>query len=119
MTDLGTLGGSTAMAWGINDHGEVVGYSNTAGGQEHAFLYSGGTMVDLNSLLVPGSGWTLKRAYAINNAGQIAGWGADPFGGTQVAFLLTPTPEPASTGLFALGLSLTLPRRREPRSSEP
>ncbi len=36
-TDIGTLGGSLAGC-GINDAGQVVGYSDTAGGATHAFI---------------------------------------------------------------------------------
>ena len=40
MTDLGTLGGATSQANGINDNGQIVGYSTTASGQIHAFFYT-------------------------------------------------------------------------------
>src|SRR5215213_12042906 len=40
ITDLGTLGGRDSYAYGINDHGQVVGYSSTASGRDHAVLWS-------------------------------------------------------------------------------
>src|SRR3954447_18543671 len=37
-TDLGTLAGRDSHAYGINDTGQVVGVSDTAGGARHAFI---------------------------------------------------------------------------------
>ena len=104
MIDLGTLGGNTSVAYGINKYGEIVGYSLTSGGQQNAFLYSNGKMIDLNSLLASGSGWTLADAYGINDLGQIVGDGY--YGGQRQAFLLTPNPVPvpAAGWLFGSGL---------------
>ena len=99
-TDLGTLGGSNSEGMAINDIGEVTGMSDTATtittGVQDAFLYDGGKMYDLNSLLVPGSGVTgltiyylnLNRGNSINNRGQIAAYGT--INGAQHALLLTP-----------------------------
>ena len=52
MTDLGTLGGDTSYALGINDSGEVVGYSYLADNvTRHAFTWTAaGGMVDLGTL---------------------------------------------------------------------
>ena len=93
--DLGTLGGLTSSALGINNSGQVVGYSDTSTdtllNREHAFLCDSGghTMVDLNSLISPASWWTLQAATAINDLGQIVGYGKYGSGAPH-AFLLTP-----------------------------
>jgi probable HAF family extracellular repeat protein len=94
MKDLGTLGGSYSAAYGINDAGQIVGESTTAAGGctlpgncGHAFLYYGAVMTDLNSLLLPNSGWVLAVGTAINNTGAIVGYGT--LNGQQHAFLLT------------------------------
>ena len=53
----------------------VVG-SMTISGAAHAFLYSGGTMIDLNSFISPRpSEWTLAYAKGINDSGEITGYG--------------------------------------------
>lgn len=91
MTDIGTLGGRTSIAYGINDDGQVVGTSSTAESAEHAFFYSDGMLIDLNALpVVQASGWVLSHATAINNRGQIAGYGS--LNGRTRAFLLMPMP---------------------------
>jgi probable HAF family extracellular repeat protein len=91
MQDLGTLsGGSSSFANGINVGGQIVGRADTSKGAYHAFLSSGGGPVtDLNSLIPPGTGWTLASAQGINAFGQIVGYGTNP-SGQQHAFLLTP-----------------------------
>jgi probable HAF family extracellular repeat protein len=74
VTDLGTLGGISSHAYGINNSGQVVGNALTAGGDVHAFLYTGnGPMQDLNDLIAPDSGLALLSARGINNLGQVAG----------------------------------------------
>lgn len=70
LTDLGTLGGSSSLAYGINNFGQVTGQSlSTGDGTTHAFLYSGGSMSDLGSL-----GGDESVGYGINNSGQVTGY---------------------------------------------
>jgi probable HAF family extracellular repeat protein len=69
MQDLGTLGGGYSGAFGINARGQVVGYSFTAAGDVHAFLWEAGKgMQDLGTL---GGGYSV--AFGINARGQIVG----------------------------------------------
>ena len=92
MQDIGTLGGTSSWAYGVNDHGQVVGESKVAG-EIHAFLYLDGVMRDLNDLIDPTSKWRLNKAVAINNAGQIVGTGRNP-SGQEHGFLLNPLADP-------------------------
>ncbi len=76
-TLLGFLpGDGNSSANGINAGGQIVGDSvNTTTGFQRAFLYSGGTMADLNTLIPSDSGWVLNIASGINDFGAIVGQG--------------------------------------------
>jgi probable HAF family extracellular repeat protein len=111
ITDLGTLpGDSCSLAYQINSRGQIVGTSeplsfcpgpctvNCAG--VHAFLWeNGGPMVNLNDLIAPGSSLQLTYAVAINNRGEIAGYGVPPgcsladYGTCGHAYVLIPCSE--------------------------
>src|SRR5437588_5310206 len=81
--NLGTLGGGSSSAFGVNAAGQVTGFSDTAGGANratHAFLYtgtpgSGGVMHDLGTL---NGNYTVGNA--INDSGQVAGFSGPPGG---------------------------------------
>jgi probable HAF family extracellular repeat protein len=100
MTSLGTLGSAhTSFANDINNHGAIVGNSGS-----RAFLYEDGAIQDLNTLIAPLSGWTIRDAVAINDSGQIVGYASDSVGLSDHAFLLTPIPEPSTLLLAATGV---------------
>jgi probable HAF family extracellular repeat protein len=77
--DLGTLGGASSYAAGINSSGTAVGWSETSAGTTHAFRWSAAAgMVDLGTL--PGD--AMSRAVAVldgglQNGGQILGVSGD------------------------------------------
>ena len=95
MSDLGTLGGNNSCANAINNSNIIVGFAGIDPWDEtlkHAFIYAGGSMTDLNTLLdTSGAGWTLVQATDINDVGQIVGIGT--YGGDNHGFLLTPLPQ--------------------------
>ncbi len=171
--DIGNLGGFGGFANAINQHGQVVGYSDTQEGHERAFIWDenggmqeiptlaggdtrarainniglvagfefgvggfvwsntfgiqptpglgnpygindqgqvvgGGGLIwdavngtrNLADLIPPNTGWELDFAFAINNAGDIVGYGV--LNGQIRGFLLTPVPEPSSAALFSI-----------------
>lgn len=69
LRDLGTLGGKESQGYNLNDHGWIVGESDTPSGQKHAFLWrSDNGMQDLGTL-----GGEHSWATAVNNQGQAVG----------------------------------------------
>lgn len=84
-TDLSML---MTGALGLNNNGLIVGYTTNGNGVQHAALYSGGAVTDLNDLIDTNSGFTLVSATAINDNDSIVGYGATP-SGQEHAFLLT------------------------------
>ena len=94
---LGSLGGVHGKALGINDVGQIVGWSYTyspRNSELRAFLWENGKMFDLNGKIATDSKRTLQSADAINNAGHIVGSLYSVQSGTTTVktFLLTPTP---------------------------
>jgi probable HAF family extracellular repeat protein len=85
MIDLGVVAGDACSnAYYVNTRGQVVGTSENLDlcliptGQ-HAFLWEkGGPMQDLNTLIPPGADLELTFAVAINDRGEIAGFGVPP-----------------------------------------
>jgi uncharacterized membrane protein len=107
LTLLGALPGSGAsesFANGINDAGIVVGGTLTGPSLRAMAYYDGIGLVDLNSVVIGASGWTLQIANSVNSSGQIAGFGL--LNGVQSGFLLTPVPEPQSAGITIAGMLL-------------
>ena len=91
MKDLGTLRGDfisvAPCCRTVNENRQVVGFSIGETGPR-AFLWDNGAMVDLNTLAV-GSPMYLLFAQAINDRGQITGYGVTDAGELH-AFLATP-----------------------------
>jgi probable HAF family extracellular repeat protein len=111
--DLGTLGGEQSYALGLNGKDDVVGFSMDANQEQRAFVYTEGSMFNLNELSdAAAKGWTLAVATSINNSGAISGSGM--LGGQLHAFLLTtsPIPEPSSWQFLCTGLLLVSLLRR-------
>jgi probable HAF family extracellular repeat protein len=114
ITDLGTLGGASSFASAVNNLGEIVGYSLTAGGVQHATLWDGISIIDLNSLLDANSvsaGWVLTTATGINDSGWIVGNAGNSLTGVSHAFLLSigsvaAVPESNTYAMALMGLGL-------------
>jgi probable HAF family extracellular repeat protein len=116
---------SRSFAYGINNGGQIIGTSCPGSlstcqtnADYRATLWDGSVAYDLNTLVDSTSGWTLYRAWAINDLGQIVGEAVNDLGHSN-AFLLTPTapiPEPEIYAMMGVGLALLGWMRRRTRS---
>jgi probable HAF family extracellular repeat protein len=94
ITDLGVLKGDlVGVATGVNNRGVVVGASvsapGPAGGNPRAYVWRNGVMTDLNTLVPADSSLYLLTAFAINDSGEIVGFGVTDDGDLH-GFLATP-----------------------------
>ncbi len=99
ITPVSVPGSPTTYAFGINNLGQVAGsYTDQASGlgPRHGFVYRDGTYTTFD---IPGATETL--ASGINDFGQVVGYYVDGTG--DHAFLASPTPEPATSVLLAVG----------------
>jgi probable HAF family extracellular repeat protein len=94
MTDLGILAGDTcATAYAINSSEQIVGDSGNCSAINRGFLWeNGGPIVDLQTLVLPGSDVTISETNYINDAGEISGFGTNS-NGDMHAILLIPCDE--------------------------
>jgi probable HAF family extracellular repeat protein len=113
---LGSLGGTNGAASALNNSNQVVGWSQTAGGAQHAFVYSNGTMQDLNLLIPSSANIHLVDAVGIDGSGRIVAYGTDA-SGQMDEFLLTPeasaspVPEPSTLTVFGLMIAAVAVRQ--------
>jgi probable HAF family extracellular repeat protein len=106
MLDLGVLPGDLVGAGtAMNNRGEVVGASvsapGPASGNPRAFVWKQGVMTDLNTLIPANSPLYLMTSFAINDAGEIVGFGMTE-GGDLHGFLATPTSSEIGENIDAL-----------------
>jgi hypothetical protein len=82
------LGTYSHLLLAMNNSGQIVG-AGAASYPSVAILSDGIGDQDLNKLIDPTAGVTLREATGIDDSGQICGWGYDA-AGNLVGFLLTP-----------------------------
>jgi probable HAF family extracellular repeat protein len=100
-TDLGSLTGdprTNTEAYGINNAGQIVGYSTASDGLSHAFLYSAGAMQDLGTL-----GSASATAIAINDHALIIGTLTGPYGAALGSFVVANGTMSDLSGLIVQG----------------
>ncbi len=108
ITDLGVLPGDVlSSAQDINARGQVVGLSCDKNFNCRAFLWDHGVMMDLNSLIPPGSPLYLTQGSGINDRGEIAGTSFLKSNPNEApAFLAIPAPAAQIAGDSARKITL-------------
>ncbi|HEX8070528.1 MAG TPA: FG-GAP-like repeat-containing protein [Pyrinomonadaceae bacterium] len=93
MRDLGRIGTQLSYVTRLSDAGQILGCANEhrTGQACHAFIYEGGALTDLNSLLPTDSGVVLVSAEDINAAGPIVGYNNVGSSFARHALMLTPS----------------------------
>jgi probable HAF family extracellular repeat protein len=66
---LGTLGGLESQANAINSLGHIAGWSRDTNGNQRAYLYTNGVMINLGTL-----GGDASEALGLNDWDQVVGW---------------------------------------------
>ena len=83
ITDLGTPGGTVAFASFINRRGQIAGSGTNAAGEQRAFIWEDGAMIDLGAL---GGAGNASFSGGFNDRGQVVGF-SGPIGQNGHAFL--------------------------------
>lgn len=123
-----TMGRSQFTMNAMNDEGWIAGMNidfdntGTSLGEKAVLWAPDNSVLDLNTLLDPGSGWTLTSASSITNTGWVSGIGsydpdgAGPLSAYSTVFRLNvpqaAVPEPTAAFLTVLTAAGTLLRRR-------
>src|SRR6185369_9136171 len=89
--------------------GKLAASSSDINTLSSAFIWEAGQIRDLNGMLAPGSGWILRDANAINDAGAIVGVGF--LQNQRHSFLLNPLPEPSALVMLFFSSSAMAARR--------
>ncbi|HWP31520.1 MAG TPA: hypothetical protein VNK96_07345 [Fimbriimonadales bacterium] len=112
MTELVGLYNYDNRARDINNLGDAVGHSwlSPDGSTAQAVIWRDGAVYNLNDLLEGGAGWHLIDAYAINDSGEIVGYGK--LNDETRAYKLTPVPEPSCIFMLSGALVVLLRRRK-------
>src|SRR3989442_162005 len=126
MTDLGTLGGLSSAAYGINEAG-VIGGGSDSGSGSRAFLWDNGTVTDLGTLVSDIGSWS----YGVSNVGQAVGVSYAPYGAStsfHAVIWTIPRPEvhdvavssaSASATAADVGVSMTITATVVNRGTQP